>query len=223
MPDVDLRAEAFLFDMDGTLIDSIEAAERIWSRWGHRHGLDVEAFLPTIHGSRAVDTIGRLGLPGVDPVAEARMIEREELDDLVGVRQIPGASAFLASIPEDRWTIVTSAPRNLASARLRKAGITIPDGMVAGEDVAAGKPAPDCFLLGARRLGYPIGRCMAFEDAPVGMEAAEAAGARLVVVGSARSDRARHPSLVIEDYAHVSVRIVDDALMLTASQRHAVE
>ena len=110
MPDVDVCAEGLLFDMDGTLIDSIEAAERIWSRWAHRHGLDVEAFLPTIRGSRAVDTIGRLGLLGVDPVAEARMIEREELDDLVGVRQIPGASAFLASVPEDRWTIVPLHP-----------------------------------------------------------------------------------------------------------------
>ena len=94
--------------------------------------------------------------------------------------------------------------------------------MVAGEDVAAGKPAPDCFLLGARRLGYPIERCVVFEDAPVGMEAAEAAGACLVVVGSAYSNRARQPSLVIENYAHLSVRIVDGALLLTASQGHAV-
>ena len=48
---------AFLFDMDGTLLSSIAAAERVWSAWAERHGIDVAAFLPTIHGVRAADTI----------------------------------------------------------------------------------------------------------------------------------------------------------------------
>jgi len=58
---------AFLFDMDGTLLNSIAAAERVWSIWAQRHGLDVAAFLATIHGARAIDTITRQALPGVDP------------------------------------------------------------------------------------------------------------------------------------------------------------
>ena len=56
---------AFLFDMDGTLLSSIAAAERVWTAWAVRHGLDVARFLPTIHGVRAVETIRRLALPGV--------------------------------------------------------------------------------------------------------------------------------------------------------------
>ena len=60
---------AFLFDMDGTVLNSIAAAERIWSAWAVRHGVDVETFLPTIHGARAIDTINRLNLPGVDAEA----------------------------------------------------------------------------------------------------------------------------------------------------------
>jgi hypothetical protein len=48
---------AMLFDMDGTIINSIAAAERVWTAWAERHGLDVAAFLPTIHGVRAIETI----------------------------------------------------------------------------------------------------------------------------------------------------------------------
>ena len=58
---------AFLFDMDGTILTSIVAAERVWAAWALGHGLDVEAFLPTIHGVRSVETVRRLALPGVDP------------------------------------------------------------------------------------------------------------------------------------------------------------
>ena len=43
---------AFLFDMDGTILTSIRAAERVWGQWARGHGLDVEAFLPTIHGKQ---------------------------------------------------------------------------------------------------------------------------------------------------------------------------
>lgn len=53
--------------MDGTLLNSIAAAERVWSIWAERHGLEVAAFLATIHGARAIDTITRQALPGVDP------------------------------------------------------------------------------------------------------------------------------------------------------------
>lgn len=54
---------ALMFDMDGTIINSIAAAERVWSAWAERHGLDVASFLPTIHGMRAIETITRLDLP----------------------------------------------------------------------------------------------------------------------------------------------------------------
>ena len=178
----DRRFSALLFDLDGTLINSIAAAERVWAAWAARYGLDVAAFLPTIHGVRGVETIARLGLPGVDPVAEAQAILEGELADLEGVVAIDGAAAFLSALPEDRWAIVTSAPRALAQRRLAAAGLPTPAVLVAGEDVARGKPAPDGFLLGAARLGQPIADCLVFEDAPAGIRAAEAAGAAVLVV-----------------------------------------
>jgi mannitol-1-/sugar-/sorbitol-6-phosphatase len=173
---------ALLFDMDGTILSSIAAAERVWTAWAERHGLDVASFLPTIHGVRGIEVITQLNLPGVDPQAEVQAIVLAEIDDVEGIEAIEGAAAFLASLPPDRWAIVTSSPRRLALRRLEAAGLPPPPVLVTGEDVEHGKPAPDCFLLGAKRLGQKIEDCLVFEDAPAGITAAEAAGAALIVV-----------------------------------------
>ena len=173
---------ALLFDMDGTIVNSIAAAERVWIAWAERHGLDVDAFMPTIHGVRGIETITRLALPGVDPAAEAAAILEEEMLDVEGVAPIDGAAVFLAVLPPDRWAIVTSSPRRLALRRLAAAGLPVPAVLVTAEDVERGKPAPDCFLLAAERLGQKIEDCLVFEDAPAGIAAAEAAGAAVAVV-----------------------------------------
>ncbi|RWF93497.1 MAG: HAD family hydrolase, partial [Mesorhizobium sp.] len=112
-------------------------------------GLDVASFLPTIHGKRAIETIAALKLPGVDPVVEADALLKAEAADLEGIVPIPGAVAFLKSLPPERWAIVTSAPRELALLRMAAAGIPVPAIIVSAEDVTRGKPAPDCFLLAA--------------------------------------------------------------------------
>jgi sugar-phosphatase len=173
---------ALLFDMDGTIINSIAAAERVWAAWAARHRLDVASFLPTTHGVRAIETITKLQLPGVEPKAEVHALLLAEIEDMEGIEAIEGAKAFLASLPPDRWAIVTSSPRRLAIHRLEAVGLPTPAVFVTGEDVERGKPAPDCFLLGAKRLGQKIEDCLVFEDAPAGIQAAEAAGAALIVV-----------------------------------------
>ena len=173
---------ALLFDMDGTIISSVAAAERVWAAWAERHGLDVASFLPSIHGVRGIDVITGLGLPGIDPHAEVQAILLAEIEDVGGIEAIEGAAAFLASLPPNRWAIVTSSPRQLALRRLEAAGLPPPAVLVTGEDIEHGKPAPDCFLLAAKLLGQKIEDCVVFEDAPAGIQAAEAAGAAVVVV-----------------------------------------
>lgn len=179
----------FLFDMDGTILSSIASAERIWAVWARAHGLDVESFLPTIHGVQSVETIRRLGLPGVDPVQEAARITEAEIADAEGVQPIPGADDFLAALPPARWGIVTSAPRALAQARLRAAGLPLPGVMITAEDAPRSKPEPDGYRLAAERLGAQAADCLVFEDAPAGIAAGEAAGAALVVITALH----RHP------------------------------
>jgi sugar-phosphatase len=175
---------AFLFDMDGTVLNSIAAAERIWTAWALRHGVDVESFVPTIHGARAIDTINRLALPGVDAEAEAAWITEAEIEDVEGIVEVASAANFLKSLPANQWAIVTSAPKTLAQRRMAAAGIPEPEVMVTAEDVSAGKPDPGGYRLAARRLGVEVTDCLVFEDAAVGILAAEAAGADLVVMTS---------------------------------------
>jgi sugar-phosphatase len=193
--------DAFLFDMDGTLISSLASAERCWAAWARSHGLDVAAFLPTIHGRRAEDTVRQLGLPGVDPVVEAAAIAQAEMNDVADIQTISGAAAFLASLPAAKWAIVTSAPRELARLRLEAAGLPFPHLMIAAEDIANGKPAPDCFLLAAEKLGVRIANCLVFEDAPAGIAAAEAAGASVLVISAMHTHplATSHPQVVNYD------------------------
>ena len=195
-----LSFDAFLFDMDGTILTSLKAAERVWTAWAVRHGLDVPSFLPTIHGVQASETIRRLNLPGVDPQAEAALITQNEVDDVDGIEPIAGASAFLRALPPTRWAIVTSAPRRLALRRLEAAGLPVPQVLVTAEDVQHGKPAPDCFLLAADRLGVEIRTCLVFEDSPAGIASGQAAGAHLLVVTATHDHPLATPHATIPSY-----------------------
>jgi sugar-phosphatase len=197
----DQTFSAFLFDMDGTILTSIKAAERVWGRWAASHGLDVGAFLPTIHGKRTEETIRALGLPGVDPAREAAFITRVEIEDVTGVEAIRGVAAFLAGLPRERWAIVTSAPRKLAEARIAAAGLPLPDLLVAAEDVERGKPAPDPFLLGARKLGVAPADCLVFEDTLAGLQSAQAAGMASIVVTATHAHPLETDVAAMPDYA----------------------
>ncbi|SEP26666.1 HAD-IA family hydrolase [Pseudomonas sp. ok266] len=201
---------AFLFDMDGTVLNSIAAAERIWAAWAVRHGVDVETFLPTIHGVRAIDTITRLNLPGVDAEAQAAFITEAEIEDVEGIVEIPGAAKFLNSLPKDRWAMVTSAPRDLALRRMAAAGIPEPAVMITAEDVQAGKPDPAGYLLAAKRLGLEPRDCLIFEDATVGIQAAEAAGAALMIITTTHQHPLETTHATLASYAAVSVKIDSD-------------
>ncbi|WP_085729170.1 HAD-IA family hydrolase [Pseudomonas sp. R37(2017)] len=207
---------AFLFDMDGTVLTSIAAAERVWTTWAVRHGVDAGSFLPTIHGARAIDTIRRLGLPGVDAGAEAAWITEAEIEDVDGVLEVAGAAKFLRSLPANQWAIVTSAPRELALRRMAAAGIPEPGVMVTAEDVTAGKPDPAGYQLAARRLGVEPGQCLVFEDAPVGIQAAEAAGADLMIVTATHEQPIETLHGTLASYEEVRVRVDAEGIRLQA-------
>jgi sugar-phosphatase len=209
---------AFLFDMDGTVLDSIAVAERVWGAWAQRHGLDVEAFLPTIHGVRAEETIRRQNLAGIDVALETEAILRGEVADVEGVIPIPGAEAFLRALPADRWAVVTSAQRELALRRMAAAGLPLPAVLITAEDVSRGKPAPDGYVLAAERLGVAADACLVFEDAPAGLLAGEAAGAEVVVITATHSHPFETPHATLAGYEGVQVVVDQDGLRLTTIQ-----
>lgn len=198
-----MRCGAILFDMDGVLVDSRAVVERTWRRWAMRHALDPEPILHIAHGRRTRESL-RLVYPELAIDEEVAWLDAAELEDLGGVTALPGAATLLASLPESRWTIVTSAGLQLASLRLRSAGLPVPSRMVTSEAVTRGKPAPDGYRLGAERLGLEADRAVVVEDAPPGLQAAIAAGMRTVAVTTThRAEQLAGADVIIRDLASV--------------------
>ena len=171
--------DALLFDMDGVLIDSTKAVARVWHQWALERGFDPEKTIRRAHGRPSLATV-REYLPHADHDAENREVERREMADLDGVVALPGAIELLSALPPHRWTIATSCTRPLAEIRLRAAGLPIPAQMVTSNDVAKGKPDPEPYLKAAAVLGFESSRCLVVEDAPAGVRAGRASGARVI-------------------------------------------
>jgi sugar-phosphatase len=201
-----MRVEGVLCDLDGVLVDSTPAIVRTWRRFAERHSLDWDLVDRTIHGRPARESVGLL-VPGADVEAEAALLDEWEVADVTDVRPLPGALELRARVPDHRFAVVTSCGARLARARLTAAGIEPPQALVTFDDVSAGKPAPDCYLEGARRLGVPPERCIAIEDAPLGLEAARAAGATTVAVTTTHAAEELDADIVVGTLADLLVTL----------------
>jgi len=178
-PSTQIDCAALLFDMDGVLINSTPAVARVWRRWAIEHGFNPEEVAARAQGRPSLTTV-REYLPIANHEAENREVERREMEDLEGVVPLPGTLDLLASLPPDRWTIVTSSTRPLAEVRLRAAGLPIPPRLITSSDITHGKPHPEPYLKAASILGFSAEECVVVEDAPAGIESGKAAGARVI-------------------------------------------
>ena len=171
---------AVLLDMDGTLVDSDAAVERAWTTWAGEFGVDAAAVLAIAHGSPADSTVRKMFADATDDTVNRAATRQLELqyDDLTGVTALAGVESLLAVLKRRNlpWAVVTSADVRLAEARLGAAGIVAPL-LVTVEDISAGKPDPEGFLLAAKRLGVAPERCLVVEDSEPGLAAGRAAGA----------------------------------------------
>ena len=174
---------AFLFDMDGTLLDSSAVVHRVWRSWAVRHGIDPATLLAAMHGVRAEDTVRRFAGSTLDVAAETEWIHQAELGDVEGLVPLEGIGAFISRLKPREWAVVTSATRELATVRLRAATLPLPEVFITADDVSRGKPDPEGFVLAAQRLDVDIKECLVFEDSPAGVKAAKASGAHVAIVG----------------------------------------
>ena len=203
-----ISCQAVLFDMDGTLVDSTESVEGVWSRWAARHHLDVKQILAVSHGRRTLDTLRELALQmhiELDIENEARQLDEEEIHSPEGIREVPGAAVLLASLPTGRWCVVTSASRPLAEARLRAAGLPLPEILVCASDVCSGKPHPEGYLKAAAMLGFAPADCLVLEDTPAGLTAGRAAGMRVLALTTTYASNALLETACIPDFLGISV------------------
>ena len=182
-----IRCRGVLFDLDGVLVDSTPAVARVWAGWAHEHGFDPGEVVKKAHGRPSITTIREL-LPNAEHAAENREVERREIADVEGVVPLPGAMELLQALPLDRWAIVTSCTRALAAVRIGAAGLPKPKHLVTSTDVQHGKPDPEPYLKGAQILGVPAADCLVVEDAPAGIRAGKAAGARVLALRTTASD-----------------------------------
>ena len=184
---IPIRCRGLLFDLDGVLVDSTPAVARVWASWARAHAFDPDEVVKKAHGRPSIATIREL-LPGADHAAEDREVERLEIADIEGVIPLPGAMELLQALPTERWAIVTSCTRPLAGVRIAAAGLPKPKYLVTSTDVNHGKPDPEPYLKGAQLLDVPASECIVIEDAPAGIRAGKAAGARVLALRTTARD-----------------------------------
>ena len=209
-----------LFDLDGTLIDSMPSVHRAWSQWAISHGMEPESVLNVIHGRPARESLSEL-LPNkpkdiIDK--EFRFLEQYESTDTDGTTIINGAKQFLHQLDELSipWGIVTSGTLPVATARLKAAGIRKPEVLITPELINQGKPHPEPYLLGAEKIQVSIDNCLVFEDAPAGVQAGIAAGSQVIAILShMRIADLPNASAYIHNYTYLTVTKESGTAFLT--------
>ena len=200
-----MLAKGFLFDMDGTLIDSRPCIELIWRRWAERNNVDFNHIMEVMHGRRGQDTIAIVA-PHLNAELETELLIAEELLSLEGTTALPGALDFLKQLKNEQWAVVTSAPRDLALAKLAFVGLPLPKFLIGAEDVSQGKPHPAPYIQGATLLGLQASECIAFEDAPNGIQSAHTAGAKVIAITcTSGPDLTQLANLQVPDFNHLSL------------------
>jgi mannitol-1-/sugar-/sorbitol-6-phosphatase len=209
-----VTARGILFDMDGVLISSIGSVRRCWRRWAKMYDIPNADEYEVPHGMRAIEIVKMLR-PDIDPQEGLRVIEEMEIEDISDLRVLPGVSALLDGLPLERWAIVTSSTRRLLVARLKAAGLPVPERIISADDVERGKPDPEPYRRGAGLLGFRPEECVVVEDAPSGVGAGKAAGCRVIgVLGTHSAAELRGADWILGSLEGLAVTVSVDGLEL---------
>ncbi|MDZ7867206.1 HAD family phosphatase [Acidovorax sp.] len=207
-----IAVEAFIFDMDGTMIDSMPWHAKAWVEFTRRRGMaiDVPDLMARTTGRNGTECIRELLQREVEQ-AEADALTREKEDIYRGLfgpsfAEVAGFRAFAAnaSVRGLKLAVGTAGDiHNVAFAMSRLGMEPEPLTIVRGDEGLPGKPQPAIFLEAARRIGAAPERCIVFEDAPFGIEAARRAGMHAVAVCSTHSAQelaGPHVLAAVRDY-----------------------
>lgn len=199
-PEWETNCKAWLFDLDGTLIDSALCVETAWRRWCDRHALNAEKIISEAHGRRTVDSL-KIILPQWDLDPEIKYLEDLECELVDGLTVAPGAHQLLEAVSGQPWAIVTSGSTRLATHRINHTGLPQPPVLISADHVLNGKPDPEGYLAAAKALDVAPADCIVVEDAPAGVCAGKSAGMKVIAVAST------HPAkeLVGADYVCASL------------------
>lgn len=174
-----LDSKAFIFDLDGTLIDTTAMVVKYWTDFANQYNLDVEKILETSHGRRTIETLQRWK-PEIATVEYVNDLEGRLAKEMDGVIILPGVRELIANIKTEDWTVNTAGTHIMATTRLSQFGIPVPKEMATGDKLKFGKPHPEGYLLAAKYINRDPKDCIVFEDAPAGVMAAIAAGMQCI-------------------------------------------
>ena len=209
---VTLHPRGILFDMDGVLVSSLGSVERSWERWALARGIDPDLAIRTAHGRRAIETV-RLLRPDLNDMEELQWLEHMEIEDNVGLEMLAGVERILESLPEKRWTVVTSATEKLARSRMELGGIRVPSRIVSADIVTKGKPDPEPYRKGAELLGLSPADCLVIEDSASGAKAGRAAGCKVLATLYSHSlDSLKDADWIVHSLDDVQVEISGEGL-----------
>ncbi|KAA3611414.1 MAG: HAD family phosphatase [Planctomycetota bacterium] len=180
-----VHPQAFIFDLDGTLVDNMSVHQQAFDRFAERHGLPPISpeLRRRLDGKRNRDIFPILFQRSLSEPEQRRFsVEKETLYRQLSVGRLApmaGLEELLQALKKKGLpsAIATSAPAPNVPHTLAEIGL--PEAfplVVRGDQVPRGKPHPDIFLEAARQLGASPSHCLAFEDALMGLEAAKAAG-----------------------------------------------
>ncbi|KAJ1642446.1 hypothetical protein J3B02_002480 [Coemansia erecta] len=174
--------QAILFDLDGTLISTLEVTEQVYSTHALQYNIDPQAIIDFCHGVPTLQVLQKFFPPTTHTKEYAETLELQAVNMLEGLRVIPGARQLVDSLVPGTWAIFTSGLPKLAVPRMRYLEIPVPGVLITPQDVSRGKPFPEGYCLAAERLGKDVDRCVVFEDAPAGIKAGVDAGALVIGV-----------------------------------------
>jgi len=209
--------DCVIYDLDGVLLDTepiyTEVTQEIVGRWGKVFDWSIKSHMI---GRRSIDSarylVERLELP-ISPQEYLDMRQVGLDEGFAKAPAIEGAERFSRALHRRGVVqgIATSSDRNQFELKTSSHAdwFSIFAAAVTGDDprVGQGKPAPDIFLVAAEELGVSADRCLVFEDSPAGVEAALAAGMRVVALPDARMERTRYAGadLIIDRFDDVEV------------------
>jgi beta-phosphoglucomutase len=218
-----MQPPAVIFDVDGVLVDSYGAHLRSWVLMAREHGLEItEQEFASTFGQTSREIIARFWGPDLDHAAREALDARKEAiyRDLIRAEfpAMPGAVALIDALAAEGFLLAVGSsgpPENIELTLDRLGRRHQFRAMVTGRDVTRGKPDPQVFEIAAARLGVPADRCVVVEDAPVGIDAARAAGmASVALVGTVPPERLAAADLVVR-----SLRELDPARLSVLLER----
>ncbi|MCP5097905.1 MAG: HAD family phosphatase [Chloroflexi bacterium] len=200
------KLTAIIFDMDGLMVDSEPLSHQAWNDYLRPFGHHInDQLVQRMIGLRA-DVSGKLIRDTFQLTASVEEINAQKAAIYAqiraqGVPAMPGLMPLHTAIAKRNipWAIATSSPRHHAEEILHQLQLTPTNGTIAcGNEVINGKPAPDIYLLAAKRLGIAPTQCLALEDSGPGSEAAVAAGMLTIAIPNSHTQHA--------NFSHVDYR-----------------